>query len=176
MKNMSKDGGFYWVFTPYHPRFWAAGQIVGYTSVRRCPRADSGGKIEAGLIARCWPPEQAAGARTGDRGQEQPFWSMSSEQFELSYEELVRLPFSRKLALLGPRRSGRRPWSLFSPWGVLAALVASRPVSCSWPVAGTSGEIGQNMTPCCGSSGMAEMVGLPNVMRLTRHRNRSGRT
>ena len=38
VKNMAKDGSYYWVFTHVAPDFDADGRIVGYTSVRRCPK------------------------------------------------------------------------------------------------------------------------------------------
>ena len=37
VKNMSKDGGFYWVFTHIAPDFDIRGNIVGYHSNRRKP-------------------------------------------------------------------------------------------------------------------------------------------
>jgi len=38
IRNMSKDGSFYWVFAHILPEHDAAGNISGYRSVRRCPR------------------------------------------------------------------------------------------------------------------------------------------
>jgi PAS domain S-box-containing protein len=38
VKNLRKDGGFYWVFANISPTFSATGQKVGYYSVRRKPR------------------------------------------------------------------------------------------------------------------------------------------
>jgi len=46
VKNMSKDGGFYWVFTHIAPDFDQRRNIVGYTSVRRCPKREAIAKIE----------------------------------------------------------------------------------------------------------------------------------
>ena len=37
VKNMSKDGGFYWVFAHVTPSFDRKGNIIGYLSVRRKP-------------------------------------------------------------------------------------------------------------------------------------------
>jgi hypothetical protein len=37
VKNMSKDGGFYWVFTHVAPIMDKNKQKIGYTSVRRMP-------------------------------------------------------------------------------------------------------------------------------------------
>lgn len=39
VKNMSKDGGFYWVFANVTPSFDRHGAVEGYFSVRRKPRA-----------------------------------------------------------------------------------------------------------------------------------------
>ncbi len=46
VKNMSKDGGFYWVFTHITPDFSLDGKIIGYYSVRRCPKRSAIEKIE----------------------------------------------------------------------------------------------------------------------------------
>jgi PAS domain S-box-containing protein len=37
VKNMSKDGGFYWVFANVTPSYSPSGELVGYYSVRRRP-------------------------------------------------------------------------------------------------------------------------------------------
>lgn len=62
VKNMSKDGGFYWVFTHITPDFDQAGNIIGYTSVRRCPRVEAIRKIEP-VYQAMLEAERAAGAR-----------------------------------------------------------------------------------------------------------------
>ncbi len=62
VKNMSKDGSFYWVFTHITPDFDLNRQIVGYTSVRRCPRRDAIVKVEA-VYREMLQAERAAGAR-----------------------------------------------------------------------------------------------------------------
>ena len=38
VKNLRKDGGYYWVFANISPTFNTSGQIIGYYSVRRKPR------------------------------------------------------------------------------------------------------------------------------------------
>lgn len=62
VKNMSKDGGFYWVFTHITPDFDSRGQIIGYTSVRRCPKRSA---IEAitPVYQKMLAAEQSAGSR-----------------------------------------------------------------------------------------------------------------
>ena len=62
VKNMSKDGGFYWVFTHIAPDFDVNRQIVGFTSVRRCPRREAISKIEP-VYREMLQAERAAGAR-----------------------------------------------------------------------------------------------------------------
>lgn len=63
IKNMSKDGGFYWVHSHFTPDFDQNGQIVGYYSVRRCPRRNALSKVET-LYEQILRAEQAA---TGGR-------------------------------------------------------------------------------------------------------------
>ena len=62
VKNMSKDGSFYWVFTNISPDFGQDGEIVGYTSVRRCPKRSALEKITP-LYRQMVQAEKAAGAR-----------------------------------------------------------------------------------------------------------------
>ncbi|MFN8359589.1 MAG: PAS domain-containing protein [Candidatus Kapaibacterium sp.] len=38
VKNMSKNGDFYWVFANVTPSYDEKGNVIGYYSVRRCPR------------------------------------------------------------------------------------------------------------------------------------------
>lgn len=62
VKNMSKDGGFYWVFTHITPDFGPGGQIVGYYSVRRRPQRSAVEAI-AGVYSKMLAAEKAAGAK-----------------------------------------------------------------------------------------------------------------
>ena len=62
VKNMSKDGSFYWVFTHITPDFGPTGNIVGYYSVRRCPKRTAIEKIET-VYQKMLAAEQAAGAK-----------------------------------------------------------------------------------------------------------------
>lgn len=61
VKNMSKDGSFYWVFTHITPDFGANGEIIGYYSVRRCPKRSAIDKI-APVYQQMLAAEQAAGS------------------------------------------------------------------------------------------------------------------
>lgn len=62
IKNLSKDGSFYWVFANVTPDFDADHNQVGYFSVRRKPKA---GAVEAmsGLYAAMLEEERKAGTR-----------------------------------------------------------------------------------------------------------------
>lgn len=46
VKNMTKSGGYYWVFAHVTPTFGADGQIAGYHSNRRTPDTAALGKVE----------------------------------------------------------------------------------------------------------------------------------
>lgn len=46
VKNMAKNGDFYWVFAHVTPSFDAQNRIVAYHSNRRCPRREAIAKIE----------------------------------------------------------------------------------------------------------------------------------
>ena len=62
VKNISKDGGFYWVFAHVTPDFDTNGHIVGYTSVRRCPKRNAVETISS-VYQKMLAAEKAAGAR-----------------------------------------------------------------------------------------------------------------
>lgn len=87
VKNMSKDGGFYWVFTHITPDFGPGGQIVGYTSVRRCPRRAAVAAIEP-VYQQMLAAEKAAGARDAIAAGTQVLVN-TMQQMEMGYEELV---------------------------------------------------------------------------------------
>ncbi len=62
VKNLSKDGSFYWVFANVTPDFDAQGNQVGYFSVRRKPRAAA---VEA--ISKLYAAMLAEEAKAGPR-------------------------------------------------------------------------------------------------------------
>ncbi len=62
VKNLAKDGSFYWVFANVTPLFDPAGRIEGYFSVRRKPKADAV-KVMEGVYRTLLEVEQKAGAR-----------------------------------------------------------------------------------------------------------------
>ena len=87
VKNMSKDGGFYWVFTHITPDFDQQRNIVGYTSVRRYPRREAIAKIEP-LYRQMLQAEKNAGARDAIAAGTQVLVDLL-KQTGMGYEELV---------------------------------------------------------------------------------------
>lgn len=87
VKNMSKDGGFYWVFTHITPDFDPSGRIVGYTSVRRCPKRTAIDKIVP-VYRQMVEAEQAAGARDAIAAGTRILVDLLTKT-GMSYEELV---------------------------------------------------------------------------------------
>ena len=87
VKNMSKDGGFYWVFTHIAPDFDPRGNIVGYTSVRRYPQRSAIEKIEP-VYAQMKAAEQAAGAKDAIAAGTKVLLDLL-QQAGVSYEELL---------------------------------------------------------------------------------------
>ena len=62
VKNLAKDGSFYWVFANVTPDLDRDGRIAGYFSVRRKPRREAVQAVEQ-LYAQMLQAERAAGAR-----------------------------------------------------------------------------------------------------------------
>jgi len=87
VKNMSKDGGFYWVFTHITPDFGPGGKIVGYYSVRRCPKR-SAVETVAGVYSQMLAAEKAAGAQRAIAAGTQVLVDQLNAA-GMSYEELV---------------------------------------------------------------------------------------
>lgn len=87
VKNMSKDGSFYWVFTHISPDIGSNGSIVGYTSVRRCPKRSALEKIEP-VYRQMLLAEKSAGARDAIAAGTQVLVDVM-KQTGLGYEQLV---------------------------------------------------------------------------------------
>jgi PAS domain S-box-containing protein len=87
IKNMSKDGGFYWVFTNVTPTFDQAGNISGYFSVRRKPK-QSGVQTVSVLYAAMLDAEKKAGPAKAIAASTKILVDLLNEK-GLSYEELV---------------------------------------------------------------------------------------
>ncbi len=87
VKNMSKDGGFYWVFAHITPDVGGDGSVVGYTSVRRCPKREAIAKIEP-VYRQMLEVEKRAGARDALSAGTQVLLDLLAKT-GMSYEELV---------------------------------------------------------------------------------------
>jgi PAS domain S-box-containing protein len=86
VKNMSKDGSFYWVLATVTPDYDADRNIVGYTSVRRKPR-EAAVQSAGSLYKQMLTAESSAGARdaiaAGSAVLQQAMNGKSYEQFVL---------------------------------------------------------------------------------------------
>lgn len=87
VKNMSKDGGFYWVFANVTPTFDPDGKVTGYLSVRRKPRM-SGIQTVTGLYAAMLAEEKKVGAANAIAASTKMLVDLLNEK-GLSYDELV---------------------------------------------------------------------------------------
>jgi PAS domain S-box-containing protein len=87
VKNMSKDGGFYWVFANVTPTFDLDGKITGYLSVRRKPKI-SGIQVVTGLYAAMLAEEKKAGSANAIAASTRLLVDVLNEK-RLSYDELV---------------------------------------------------------------------------------------
>lgn len=87
VKNMSKDGGFYWVFTNVTPTFDSAGNINGYFSVRRKPKR-SGIDTVTPLYAAMLEAERQAGPANAIEASTKLLVDVLNEK-GMSYDELV---------------------------------------------------------------------------------------
>ena len=87
VKNMSKDGRFYWVFTNVTPTFDFSGNITGYMSVRRKPKL-SGIQTVTGLYAAMLEAERKAGSANAIAASTKILVDLLKEK-GLSYDELV---------------------------------------------------------------------------------------
>lgn len=87
VKNMAKDGSFYWVFANVTPSYDEHGNIIGYYSVRRKPRPEAV-RIMSQLYATMLDAERKAGAA---RACEASLAILSSALAEkgMSYEKFI---------------------------------------------------------------------------------------
>lgn len=87
VKNMSKDGGFYWVFANVTPVYDDAGELIGYLSVRRKPKM-SGVQVATGLYAAMLEEEKKAGPANAIAASTKILVDVLTEK-GLGYDELV---------------------------------------------------------------------------------------
>jgi PAS domain S-box-containing protein len=62
VKNMAKDGSYYWVFANVTPEYDKSGSVTGYFSVRRKPREEAV-KLMAGIYKTMLEIERQAGPK-----------------------------------------------------------------------------------------------------------------
>lgn len=87
VKNMAKDGSFYWVFANVTPDLDAQGNIIGYFSVRRKPKA-SGVAAVTPLYRAMREAERRAGPRDAIAASSKILTDFLSEK-KTTYDELV---------------------------------------------------------------------------------------
>ena len=87
VKNMAKDGSFYWVFATVTPSYDQQGNLVGYLSVRRKPKA-SAVAVAGELYRNMLTAEQQAGARDAISASSRILTDLLNDK-GLSYEELI---------------------------------------------------------------------------------------
>lgn len=87
VKNMAKDGSFYWVFTNVTPTFDPDGNITGYFSVRRKPKL-SGVQTASAVYAAMLEAEKKAGPANAIAASTKILVDILNEK-GLSYDELV---------------------------------------------------------------------------------------
>lgn len=87
VKNLAKDGSFYWVFANVTPSYDDNGNIIGYLSVRRKPKA-SGVKVMTEVYKAMLEAEEKAGAKNAMDASTKLLVDILNEK-GMSYEELV---------------------------------------------------------------------------------------
>ncbi|NWG86079.1 MAG: PAS domain-containing protein [Hydrogenophilaceae bacterium] len=87
VKNMAKDGSFYWVFANVTPSYDSTGKLIGYLSVRRKPKPEAV-KLVSRLYATMLAAEKQAGSRDAIAASSRILTDLLAEK-GLSYEEFV---------------------------------------------------------------------------------------
>lgn len=85
VKNLSKDGGYYWVFTHVTPDFDERGNITGYLSVRRKPNESAIATVD-GLYKQMVNAEKTGGVEASVK-----ILMSVLEEKGVSYDELIAL-------------------------------------------------------------------------------------
>lgn len=87
VKNLAKDGSFYWVYANVTPDYDEQGNITGYFSVRRKPNPEAI-KAVTPLYARMLAEEQRAGPKQAMNASSNLLMDFLNDK-GMSYEELV---------------------------------------------------------------------------------------
>ena len=88
VKNLAKDGSFYWVFANITPSLDSRGNLIGYYSVRRKPRPEAVQTI-SGLYRAMLEAERKAGDGQAGMKASAALLHQTLDQKGLSYEEFV---------------------------------------------------------------------------------------
>ena len=83
VKNLSKDGGYYWVYANVTPSIDASGNPVGYYSVRRKP-SDEGIRVCEDLYPKLLEQERRGGMDASSK-----YLNNLLEEKGVSYDELI---------------------------------------------------------------------------------------
>ncbi|MEW5893287.1 MAG: PAS domain-containing protein [Pseudomonadota bacterium] len=87
VKNMARDGSFYWVFANVTPSYDQDGKLLGYLSVRRKPKPEALKQVSA-LYAQMLAAEKQAGAKDAIAASSRILNDLLAQQGK-SYEEFV---------------------------------------------------------------------------------------
>lgn len=87
VKNLAKDGSFYWVFANVTPSWDSQGRVVGYLSVRRAPKRGAVDLL-SGIYRRMLEEERRAGPRNACDASLKLLTGVLAEK-GVSYEEFV---------------------------------------------------------------------------------------
>jgi PAS domain S-box-containing protein len=87
VKNLAKDGSFYWVFANVIPDFGQGGEVMGYTSVRRKPNAEAV-KLMSGVYRTMLEIERQAGPRDACAASLRYLVDLLAEK-RMSYSEFI---------------------------------------------------------------------------------------
>jgi PAS domain S-box-containing protein len=88
VKNLAKDGSFYWVFANVTPSLDSSGNLVGYHSVRRKPRTEAI-QSASGLYRAMSEAERRAGDGQAGMKASTALLLQTLEQKGMSYDEFV---------------------------------------------------------------------------------------
>jgi hypothetical protein len=88
VKNLAKDGSFYWVFANITPSFDPDGNLIGYYSVRRKPRPEAVQAISP-LYRTLLEAERKAGDGQAGMKASAAILHQALEQKGVSYAEFV---------------------------------------------------------------------------------------
>lgn len=88
VKNLAKDGSFYWVFANITPSFDRRGEVIGYYSVRRKPRAEAVKAVSALYQAMLDTERQAGDGQAGMKAS-LAILNRTLEEKGMGYEEFV---------------------------------------------------------------------------------------